>query len=114
MLGWWFTVRLHTTEGTLRNSEAHHLASWETGVSGLRWIEDLVAQGIAQQLSGGGYSNRYLVPAGPVFRQLHNNMKNPSVPPKFSSVWQGGKFVPAAINACPENAQLVIEAWDQS
>lgn len=107
-------MRVHTKADALRNNEANHLASWETGVSGLRWIEDLVAQGIAQQLSGGGYSNRYLVPAGPVFRQLHNNMKNPSVPPKFSSVWQGGKFVPAAINACPENAQLVIEAWDQS
>jgi hypothetical protein len=41
-------------------------------------------------------------------------MKNPSMPPKFSSDWRDGKFVPAAINACPENAQLVIEAWDQS
>lgn len=58
MLGWWFTVRLHTTEVALQDSEAHLLASWETGVSGLRWIEDLVAQGVAQQLSGRGYPNR--------------------------------------------------------
>jgi hypothetical protein len=52
MLGWWFTVRLQTTEGARQKSEAHHFPSWETGFSGLRWIEGLVAQGVAQQLSG--------------------------------------------------------------
>jgi hypothetical protein len=36
------------------------------------------------------------------------------LPSKFSSDWRDGKFVPAAINACPGDAQLVIEAWDQS
>lgn len=113
MQGWWFTVRPHATERSQRHSAAHHLSSWETGVSGLRWIEDLVAQGVTQQLSGGVYPNRYLVPADPVLRLLGDNMKSPSLPPKLSSDWRDGKFVPAAINACPGDAQLVVEAWDQ-
>lgn len=114
MLGWWFTVRLHSADSVQQNSDAQQLASWETGVSGLRWIEDLVAQGVAQKVSGGGYPNRYFVPAEPVLRLLRENMKTPPVAPKFSSDWREGKFVPAAINACTGDAQLVIEAWDQS
>ena len=55
-----------------------------------------------------------LTPADPVLRQLRDNMKTSTVPPKFSSDWRDGKFVTEAINACPGDAQLMIEAWDQS
>jgi hypothetical protein len=116
MMGWWFTVRLHPNMGsnTLADQDRPLLASWETGVSGLRWIEELVAQRVAQKTHAGGYPNRYLVPAAPVLRQLQQNMQTPASPPKTSSDWRDGKFVPAAINACPVDAQLEIEAWDQS
>lgn len=116
MLGWWFCVRLNAPKESPVNigGDEHLLATWETGVSGFRWIEDLVAKGIAQKQLGGGYPNRYVVPAAPVLSLLLEQMQRLTPSPLYSSDWREGKFVTAAITACPMDAQLVVEAWDQS
>ena len=116
MLGWWFVVRRVNSDdrSPLPLRDELHLATWETGVSGIRWIEDLVVQGIAQKTQSGGYPNRYLSPAAPVMDLLLEQMQRPAPAPKTSADWRDGKFVTAAISACPRDAQLLIEAWDQS
>lgn len=116
MLGWWFVVRRVDADdwSTPPVRDELHLATWETGVSGTKWIEDLVVQGIAQKTLSGGYPNRYLSPAAPVMDLLLEQMQGPTAAPKTSADWREGKFVTAAISACPRDAQLLIEAWDQS
>ncbi len=117
MLGWWFTVKLRTeTEWSkLPDRDLHQLASWETGVSGIRWLEQLVAVGEAQKLSGNAYPNRYQLRADPVLKMLQDHMQVETTGSTPSSAdWRNAKFVADAIGACSPDAILVVEAWDQS
>ena len=65
------------------------MAAWDTGVSGLSWLDDLVTAGHAFLHSSHGYPERYTVQAKYV-----------------------GKH--ASVEACSPDEWLVIEAWDQS
>lgn len=116
MLGWWFTVRLHTSIewSQIPDREKYQLASWEAGVSGIRWIEHLVSTGEAEKLSGNAYPNRYQLRAEPVLRMLQDHMRVATTENLKTAGWCNTKFVAEVINACPANAILVVEAWDQS
>ena len=48
MMGWMVLVYP-------KSNEDGKLASWEVGVSGLRWLDALVAEGKAEKLNGNGY-----------------------------------------------------------
>jgi len=54
MLSWWFNVR----RGQNADPECT-LATWESRLGGLRWLDDLIAIGKARKLRSDGYPNRY-------------------------------------------------------
>lgn len=62
--GWWWTR-------ARRKSVTHHKIGWgrwshpgEASVFNMRFLDDLVKEGRAEQHSFNGYPNRYTVPAG--------------------------------------------------
>jgi len=61
MLGWAvFVFREKELEKEKSSrAKARSLASWETGMFGLQWIDRLVKDGKAVDLGGNGYPNRY-------------------------------------------------------
>ena len=84
-------------------------------MSGIRWLEQLVAVGEAQKLSGNAYPNRYQLRADPVLKMLQDHMQVETTGSTPSSAdWRNAKFVADAIGACSPDAILVVEAWDQS
>ena len=97
------------------------LASWQTGVSGLRWLDDLVQRGQAVDLGGNGYPNRYSIAANVLIPIISAGLPandNPVVigddyflPKGWSSKV---KLNRQKIAECPAEAQLLVEAWDQS
>ena len=55
MLGWWISVFSDTDR-----QEPHLIASWECGVSGSDWLDELCKEGHAVQTENkGGYPNVY-------------------------------------------------------
>lgn len=111
MLGWWFFVAHQTPKdwALMPDREQYRLASWETGVSGIRWIEELVAQGQAEKLRGDGYPSRYRARASTILPLLRNEVTGGG-PRK----WPKGSFYEENIASCPCDKTLVIDAWDQS
>nr|BEK70234.1 hypothetical protein KPHV_74610 [Kitasatospora purpeofusca] len=103
MLGWWFVV----TVPAAGDGEDVVLAKWETGIGGLDWIAGLVAAGRAEQLRFDGYPHRYTARAGEVLPLLVDG----SV---FGAGIRRRELYPDLIAACPAEALLTVDAWDQS
>ncbi|MFB7471411.1 hypothetical protein [Kitasatospora sp. NPDC056184] len=103
MLGWWFVV----TAPAVGDGEGEVLATWETGLGGLDWIAALAAAGRAEQLRFDGYPLRYTVRAEEVLPLLADG----SV---FGPGHQPGELHPERVAACPSDAVLTVDAWDQS
>ena len=61
MLGWAVFVfrEKELEEEKSSRAKARSLASWETGIFGLQWIDSLVKDSKAVDLGGNGYPNRY-------------------------------------------------------
>lgn len=92
MLGWHVNVYRQldgSSPATQSSPEGSHIAAWDTGISGLSWLDDLVAAGHAVLYSSQGYPERYTVQAKHVGER-------------------------ATVEACGPEEWLVIEAWDQS
>ncbi|MFF8770421.1 hypothetical protein [Kitasatospora sp. NPDC015120] len=107
MLGWWFVVTA-PAEG---EAEGEVLAKWETGLGGLDWIADLAAAGRADQLRFDGYPLRYTARAGDVLPLLADGSA-------FDTGAGAGhrprELHAGRIAACPPDALLTVDAWDQS
>ncbi|MER7703969.1 hypothetical protein ABTX81_13825 [Kitasatospora sp. NPDC097605] len=103
MLGWWFVV----TAPAVGEGEGEVLAKWETGLGGLDWIAGLAGAGRAEQLRFDGYPLRYTVRAGDVLPLLADG----SV---FDTGHRPHELDPERIAACPPDALLTVDAWDQS
>ncbi len=106
MLGWMVLVYP-------KSNEDAKLASWEVGVSGLRWLDDLVAQGKAKKLSGNGYSTRYEARAADVLPLVESG----SVKSQSNKPWnplREIKLQPERIAATSPEQVLTIDGWDQS
>jgi hypothetical protein len=109
MLGWWITIKSLPPEEAdkLLSKEAsapYMLANWEVGVSGLRWLNELVDAGKAQQLKNGSYPNRYVCKAAdvlPVIETPKEWMKNLV-------------HRPENIAKCTPETVLTVDAWDLS
>ena len=89
------------------------LASWEVGVSGLRWLDDLVAQGKAVKLNGNGYPTRYEARAADVLPLVESG----NVAPPNNKPWNPMgeiKLQPERIAATSPDQVLTIDGWDQS
>jgi hypothetical protein len=121
-LGWEFIVcKKSDVDAAGNTNEAPILARWTASLGADRWIEDLAAAGIATDLGGNGYPNRFVAPAAVVVPILMPG------PPKHTGplvigddyVHPGGWSGEAEINLARMSAlapteMLVIEVWDQS
>jgi hypothetical protein len=116
MLGWEFFVTSQSHAG-----EPPSLASWRAGLGGTEWLDDLVSKGLATDLGGDGYPNRYSVPAGVLVAVLTNGIPKHGGPLVLGddyvlpSGWTADARIDIArmrsIDPCEV---LVVEAWDQS
>jgi len=120
MLGWEVFV-LREKDSSTRRTAGLWLASWETGLFGLQWIDELVKQGKAADLGGNGYPNRYTTSANLLFPILMSGLPENESPPVVSddyalpAGWNSTlKLNSQQIAKCAEDEPLVIEAWDQS
>ncbi|MDW8319607.1 MAG: hypothetical protein RMN53_17410 [Anaerolineae bacterium] len=105
MLGWWIVVSEGQPDGVMID-KANTLASWEAGLSGLRWLDDLVAAGKARKLRSDGYPNRYEARAADVWPLLDE------VTGRIDS--SHIQIDRQRLAACPPDLVLTIDAWDQS
>lgn len=125
MLGWHISIYRQTDEGaspaTLGSNPGTRVAVWQTGLSGLDWINELVEAGNAINLGGRGYPSRYTATAENLIPRIVDE------PPGARRIWAFGagdvltdKWVgetlidEAAAAACRPGEWLLIEAWDES
>ena len=117
MLGWQVLVFKESDfDGTEKS-----LISWTTGLGGLSWLDELVKQGLAQDLGGNGYPNKYSGQASIILPKIVPAL--PSYEGKFvigdDYVLEGGenreiRINQSKIDACSPDEKLLIEAWDRS
>jgi hypothetical protein len=109
MLGWWITIKSLPPEQVDKlvgreETAPYMLANWEVGVSGLRWLEELVKAGKAQKLKNGSYPNRYVCQASDILPTIET--------PKE---WMRHLVHrPENIAKCSAATVLTIDAWDLS
>jgi hypothetical protein len=113
MLGWHISV--------YRQDDGTRLAVWQTGLDGLRWLDELVTAGQAIDLGGDGYPRRYTAAAEVLVPRIIDH------PPEarttwvsgagdiLTSKWEGKTVIDAVAAAqCPPGESLLVEAWDES
>ena len=109
MLGWWIVISQGQPDGAMLDKESI-LASWEVGLGGLRWLDDLVADSKAQKLRGDGYPNRYQGKAADVLPLLDEVTGKIDFTHKLFKL----KVERERMMACPPESVVTIDAWDQS
>lgn len=122
MLGWEFFISEQVASGSASpQAKQPTLARWKASLEGIDWVNKLVLEGLASDLGGDGYPNRYLILAGVLFRVLEKGVPKHSGPPVFGddyylpAGWVGeAKINLEAIKLLDPFTLLVIEAWDQS
>jgi hypothetical protein len=124
-LGWHISVYRQRNDGSapasFESPDGRRLAVWQTGISGLNWIDELVRQQRAIGLGGNGYPLRYTAMAREIIPQIRGE------PPAAKAVWTsdpGDIILPGwlgkttqdfeAMDACRPDEWLLIEAWDES
>jgi hypothetical protein len=116
MLGWEFFIARKTDAP---GSPA--LATWRAGLGGTDWLKDLVGKGLAVDLGGNGYPDRYEISARTLVSTLAQG------PPKHGgpSVIGDNYFLPEGwtseakidftrLRRLDPNEVLLVEVWDQS
>lgn len=127
MLGWWITVSSLSPaakdSASREEKNDNTLATWETGLGGTSWLENLAAQGKATwDRSNDGYPWRFVARAADVLPLLtaglpkHDGVLTISdeefvTPAGWSSQVQLRK---KAVSLCAPDAFLTVDAWDQS
>jgi hypothetical protein len=116
MLGWKIYI---TQESSADKSKS--LMSWSSGIGGLDWLDQLVKDGLAQDLGGNGYPSKYSAKASVLLPKVVPVL--PNYEGKFvigdDYVLEGGehweiKIDQSQIDACSPDETLLIEAWDES
>ena len=103
-----------------RFAPGDRIAVWQSGVAGLRWIDEIVESGAAIAVSTEGYPSVFYAKALDVLPRLDS-------PPEASRIWHSGPddiltdrwagrtvIDPGAVAACAPDEWLLIEAWDES
>lgn len=122
MVGWYISVfQQSPAERQAAHDRSTLLASWEASVGGIAWLEQLVAEGKAEQLLRNGYPSRYtalakdvlpVIASGPPAHRGPLVIGDDYVMP---GGWTGQLLVDQPkIDACPDNQPLTIDVWDQS
>jgi hypothetical protein len=108
--------------GSLRDrfAQGDRIAVWQSGIAGLRWIDELVKSGTAIAESTNGYPSVFYAKAVDVVPLLN-------APPDARQVWASGpddilteKWAGRTVvdheaaAACAPDEWLLIEAWDES
>lgn len=125
MIGWWIVIAAQTPEerdaAATEARRAAIIAQWEVGPGGLDWVAELVEAGKANQISGGGYPNRYTATAGDVLPLLTNGPPAHVGPAIIGddyvmpANWRGKVEVHAEkVAGCAPDRLLTIDAWDRS
>src|ERR1022692_5170069 len=125
MLGWHISVYRQQNGGSapalFGAPQGPCLAVWQTGVNGLEWIDELVAQKKAIALGGNGYPMEYTVMAADIIEQLRNGpplanaLWSSDAGDILTSAWHGKTFKDEkAMVACGADEWLLIQAWDES
>ncbi len=124
-LGWHISVYRQQNDGTAPPTfgapQGARLAVWQTGLGGLRWLDDLVKQHKAIDLGGNGYPVEYTAQASEIIPHLREE------PPGAKAAWStdaGDILLPwwdgrtsrdrEAIDACRPDEWLLMQAWDES
>jgi hypothetical protein len=116
MLGW----KIYITQESSADKPSS-LIIWSTGISGLDWLDQLVKDGLAHDLGGNGYPNRYSAKAAVLLPKVIPAL--PNYEGKFvigdDYVLVSGehwdiKLNQSEIDACSPDETLLIEAWDES
>jgi hypothetical protein len=124
-LGWHISVYRQQNDGSAPAAfgapHGARLAVWQTGLSGLDWLDDLVNQHKAIDLGGNGYPMEYTAMASYIIPRLHGD------PPLAKAVWtfdEGDIITPEwlgkttkdteAMDACCPDEWLIVQAWDES
>ena len=101
--------------------EARALATWQTGINGMDWLEELVAKGIGADLGGNGYPNTYEMPAGVMLAILANGIPKHGGPTVAGDDyvlprgWTGNASIDLErLRSMEPSEILIVEAWDQS
>lgn len=118
MMGWEVFVY---RQSKLKSESESRVASWQTSVLGLGWLDELVKEKKAAYLAGSGYPDWYFLRAGillPIITVGLPANNSPLVigddyvlPKNWSGdvVWNHD-----AVLACRKDDLLIVEAWDQS
>jgi len=122
MLGWEFFVTLQRNQDALQAApEEPTLARWLAGLGGTRWIDSLVASGLAKDLGGNGYPDSYLLSAGILTAALTQGIPwhdGPTVLGDdyfYEGGWSGNMRINIErLRSLDPSEQLLVEAWDQS
>jgi hypothetical protein len=116
MLGWKIYI---TQESSPDKSKS--LMSWSTGIGGLDWLDQLVKDGLAQDLGGNGYPSKYSAKAAVLLPRVV-----PALPSHEGKPVIGDDYVlegkehwgividQSKIDACGPDEILLIDAWDES
>lgn len=113
MLGW----ELFITRG--QNDQS--VASWLTGINGTNWLDELVSKGLAKDLGGNGYPNKYEANAGVLLSILTKEIPKHDGPLVIGDDYvqmpgdiSNAKIDLETLRSLSPNEILTIEAWDQS
>lgn len=120
MVGWWITVFQLTPEELgeaidPRSCQPFVLATWESGLGGIEWLQQLVKAGQASQLLGEGYPCRFVAAARDVLPLLASGEPPFHGAQRMSGDWlRDVELHRKRIAACPPGQVLTIDAWDRS
>jgi hypothetical protein len=97
------------------------IATWQTGVGGLDWLDPLVSSGRAVSTSRGGYPETYLIRCRDFVARLDEGL--PDERPVWgtdpgdvlSDRWLGRTTVDSdTLARCEPDEWLLVKAWDES
>lgn len=121
MLAFEFFVQREVTENIADNHQPA-LAAWRYGYEGIDWLEDLVQNGIIENLGGNGYPTKFRAKARHIIPRLKSGLPPQHLHPEY---FQSERYLPPSWNGklvinqleldkCYDDDFLTIEAWDQS
>ena len=97
------------------------IATWQTGLGGLKWLDELVSSGRAASTSRGGYPETYLITCRDFTSRLEGGLPNErpvwrtEAGDILTDSWIGKtEILTEALAQCDPDEWLLVEAWDES